>query len=280
MVTSAQEILAGYDGSAASDRALSWAAREAHARRLGLTICHAWSPEGQEMAAEALLPGARERATQILARGIRHAQCVVECDKVRPLLAEGVAWEVLCESGGGADMVVLGSLGLGGGAPGLLLGSVSSKVAACATGRVVVERGHWHPAAAYVPGPVVAGIDGSPSSRAVLGFAFEEAALRQAPLLAVCALADASEVPGGARQLQEDFDDLLTRSEKENPEVTVLRHIAGDGAVAALLRVARDAQIVVVGCRRRGTDSHTLLGSVSRAVLRQAPCPVGIVHQH
>jgi hypothetical protein len=35
-------IIAGYDGSACSDEALRWAAREAWARGTALTICLAW----------------------------------------------------------------------------------------------------------------------------------------------------------------------------------------------------------------------------------------------
>ena len=37
-------ILAGYDGSPSSERALSWAAREARSRGIVLTVCHAWAP--------------------------------------------------------------------------------------------------------------------------------------------------------------------------------------------------------------------------------------------
>ena len=35
-------IIVGYDGSAGSDEALRWAAREAWARGIALTICLAW----------------------------------------------------------------------------------------------------------------------------------------------------------------------------------------------------------------------------------------------
>jgi len=40
-IMTADGIVAGYDGSAGSDQALSWAAREARARRVTLTVCHA-----------------------------------------------------------------------------------------------------------------------------------------------------------------------------------------------------------------------------------------------
>jgi hypothetical protein len=109
--------------------------------------------------------------------------------------------------------------------PGLRLGSVSWQVAGHAAGRVVVVRDRWRPVN-EAPGPVVAGVDGSPASQAVLRFAFEEAALRDVPLVALCALADAPGVLGGAREMEEHFSQLMITEEKEHPEITVLRQVA------------------------------------------------------
>jgi nucleotide-binding universal stress UspA family protein len=175
--------------------------------------------------------------------------------------------------------VVVGSRGRGGMA-GMLLGSVSWQVAAHAHCPVVVVRGHWRSAGGYAPGPVVVGTDGSPASDAVLGFGFEEAALRGAPLLAVCALADAPGCLGGDLNLQQDAEQAITRHEKEHPEVAVQRQVAQGGARAALLAAAHDAQLLVVGSRGRGGIKGMLLGSVSQAVLHHAPCPVAVVRPH
>jgi nucleotide-binding universal stress UspA family protein len=272
-------IVAGYDGSPGSEQALSWAAREARARGVALTVCHAWGLGYQASpAAGAAVELARQAGEQVLAGGLRRARAVMGAGEVRPLLAGGHAAAVLCEHSGGAEMVVVGSRGRGGLA-GLLLGSVSAQVAGHARGRVVVVRGHWRPAADYVPGPVVVGADGSPASRIAVGFAAEEAALREASLLAVCALADTPGGLGGARRLQEDFDQAITECEKEHPEVTVQRHVAHGAARAALLAACSGAQLLVVGARGRGGVPGMTLGSVSHAMLHHAPCPVAIAHQ-
>jgi nucleotide-binding universal stress UspA family protein len=123
----------------------------------------------------------------------------------------------------------------------------------------------------------VAGIDGSPASRAALEFAGEEAALRDLPLLAVCALADDPACLGGARQMEEDFSRQLTLWEKEHPAVSVLYQVSQGSPRAALLEAAAGAQMVIVGDRGRGGIPSMTLGSVTGALLHHARCPVGIV---
>lgn len=260
-------ILAGYDGSPGSEHALNWAAREARSRGTVLTVCHAWAPD-----VATLSDGER-----VIVDGLRRAKDLMGPEKVRPLLVSGPATAVLCEHSRSADMMVLGSRGHGGMA-GMLLGSVSWQVAAYAHCPVVVIRGHWRPAGGYAPGPVVVGVDGSAASDAALGFGFEEAALRGAALLAVSALADAPGSLGGNLRLQDDVEQVVTRRQKEHPEVTVLRQVAEGGARAALLTAAHDAQLLVVGSRGREGIQGMLLGSVSQALLHHAPCPVAVVH--
>jgi nucleotide-binding universal stress UspA family protein len=182
-------------------------------------------------------------------------------------------------------MIVLGARGAGsqasgGGVPGLLAGSVSSQVAAYAGVPVVLERGHWRPAAGYRPGPVVVGVDGSPDSRAALRLAFREAALRSAAVQVICAAPDASGALGAGSQLAEDIEYLLSVAAKERPEVPVLRQPGSSGPLPALLSAAREGQLVVIGRRGLGGVRGMRLGSVGRGVLEHAPCPVAVVsHQ-
>ncbi len=271
-------ILVGYDGSPGSEHALSWAAREARSRGTVLTVCHAWAPGFAALPGEAAIAGlARKGGERVIADGLRHGRNLLGPEQVRPLLIGEPATAVICEHSHDADMVVVGSRGRGG-FTGMLLGSVSWQVAAYAHCPVVVIRGHWRSAGDYAPGPIVVGTDGSAASDAALGFGFEEATLRGAALLAVCALADAPGCLGGDRKLQDDAEQAITRHEKEHPEVAVLRQVAQGGGRAALLAAARGAQLLVVGSRGRGGVPEMPLGSVSQVVLHHAPCPVAVVH--
>ncbi len=271
-------IIAGYDGSAGSHEALRWAAREAWARGTVLTICLAWAPDELALPGDPGVPDrGRERGEDILARGARSIGSILDPADVRTVLAEGPPARVLCERGRSAEMVVVGSRGHGGLA-GSLLGSVSWQAASHGPGRVVVVRGRWRPVN-QSPGPVVAGIDGSPESQAALVFAFEEAALRDVPLVAVCALADAPGVLGGASQMEEDFSRLMTLAEKEHPEVAVLRQVSFGPPRTALLSAASEAQMLVLGSRGLGGLDGMSLGSVAATLLHHSPCPVGVVHR-
>jgi nucleotide-binding universal stress UspA family protein len=268
-------ILVGYDGSPGSDEALAWAVTEARARKSVLTVCQAWQPGYPARLMAAGAPDlARQEGERVLARGIRRAQALLGPGEIRPLLTAGPAAAALCENSARAQMVVAGSRGLGG-LRGLLLGSVSLQVATYGAGRVVVVRGHWR-GSGHGQGPVVVGTEGSPASAAALVFAFEEAALRETWLLAVCALADAPGSLDGRDQIENHFEHLLGQAQKEHPKVVVRRHVTDSSARAALLTAAHDAQMLVVGARGLGGVRGMMLGSVSQVLLQHASCPVGV----
>jgi nucleotide-binding universal stress UspA family protein len=269
-------IVVGYDGSPGSGDALRWAAREAKARDTTLTVCLAWTPDHMTLPAESdLCDLVRQHGQVILARGLPYAESVLGPGRVRAELAGGSAAYVLCERSKTADIVVVGSRGHSE-LPGLRLGSVAWQVAGHACGRVVVIRGEWRPAN-QSPGPVLVGVDGSPAAQAATAFAFEEAALRDVPLVAVCALTDSVGRLGEAHQLEEDFGHLMACEAKEHPDVTVVRRVLAGTPRAALLTASADAQMLVVGARGRDGVEGMRLGSVAQAVLHHAPCPVAVV---
>lgn len=269
-------IVVGYDGSPGSHEALRWAAREARARHLTLTVCLAWDPETPD---RPVLPGhsvgydlARRESKAILDRGRDQAVSMRGAGRVCSVLVAGPAAHVLCDRSELADMVVVGSAGSG-----VLPGSVAWQLArhghGHGHGRIVVVRGAWRPVSES-PAPAVVGVDGSAASRDAVAFAFEEAALSGVPVVAVCALADSPE-----HRMEEDFSHVMAIEEKERPDVTVQRQVVTGPASGSLLSAASGAQLVVVGSRGRGGRGAcaTSLGSVAHAVLRHAACPVGLV---
>jgi len=268
-------IVVGYDGSADADQAVAWAAREARGRSCPLTVCLAQRPPDQVVPVES-----RERQLDpteaLLDRGLRLACDLIGSEAVRPLYAAGSPAAVLCQCAESAEMIVLGSRGRGG-LPQMPLGSVSLQVAAHAHGRIVVVRGHWRPVPGQPPRPIVVGCDGSAGSQAAVKFAFEEATLRDAYIVAVCALADAPGVLGCASQIRAEFERVMSQP-RGHPEVAVNLQVREGGARTALLEAARDAQLLVLGARGRGGLPGMLLGSASLTLLSHAPCPIAIVH--
>ncbi len=276
MHCSDHEILVGYDGSSSSRDAVDWAARAAREHGAVLAVCHAWAPG---YAGPPLEPGhddpARASAQWILSTSIRNPDPA----EVQQVLVEGSAASVLCEQSADASILVVGSRGLGG-LDGLMLGSVSLQTAAFAHSPVVVVRGRWRPTGCYAPGHVVAGIDGSEASANVLDFAGTEAALRHVPLTAVCALADAPGELAMAKRTGEDFEHIVTKWEKEHPEVELYRQITSQSARATLLDAAYDAQLLVLGRRGRGGLPRMVLGTVTETLLSHASCPVAVIGEH
>lgn len=272
-------IVVGFDGSSDAEQAVAWAAIEAQLRRCPLTVCLAQEGPDPAPPAEPAEPGEPElRSSQeVLARGLRVACDLIGSEAVRPLYAAGSPAAILCRCAESAEMIVLGSRGRDG-LPRMPLGSVSLKVAAHARGRIVVVRGHWRPVPGQHPWPIVVGCDGSPGSRAAVKFAFEEAALRDSCVVAVCALADTPGLLGGAGQIRTEFEHVMSAQPREHPEVVVNRQVREGAARTALLEAARDAQLLVLGARGRGGLPGMPLGSASVTLLSHAACPVAIVH--
>jgi nucleotide-binding universal stress UspA family protein len=144
--TDRMPIVVGVDGSEGSRRALHWAANEAAARGDDLTLVYVWErpqayaplglgaypidPEPIQEAAQSVLDGlvqeARELAPDVPARG---------------LLVEGPPAGALLDAARSADLLVVGSRGLGG-FRSLLLGSVSHQVVQHAPCPVVIVPAH------------------------------------------------------------------------------------------------------------------------------------------
>lgn len=141
-------IVVGVDGSPGSKAALRWALAEARLRGTALEAVHAWMPPyvaaGLGLAPvidEEYLRAHREKAEEMLDTVLAEVADEAKGVDVRRVVAEGPAAQVLVERAAGADLLVVGSRGLGGFA-GLLLGSVGQQCAHHAPCPVVIVRPH------------------------------------------------------------------------------------------------------------------------------------------
>jgi nucleotide-binding universal stress UspA family protein len=126
-------IVVGVDGSSGGDAALAWAIKEARLRAAKLDVIHAWQePPAVTPAAEAtthdlaaLMGPAAERCLETVIRRAVPEGFAGHNLHMRTWVAHGPAGPVLVEAAQDADLLVVGTRGLG--AVGrLVLGSVSN----------------------------------------------------------------------------------------------------------------------------------------------------------
>ncbi len=140
-------VIVGVDGSETARKAVRWAAREAKLRRMKLELVSAWeipiysyaSRYGFPAISEEMMKSLTARAEGHLAEALDEARAEAREVQIETIAAEGQPAKVLVEVAKGADLLVVGSRGLGGFRE-LLLGSVSQQCAQHAACPVVIVR--------------------------------------------------------------------------------------------------------------------------------------------
>lgn len=277
-----RKIVVGTDGSENATVAMRWAIEEARIHGADLEVVLVWSfldqyhndhsdtfdPNYSEDMASATLDS---WVTEALGAGASVGQRVV-CD---------LPARALLHSSDDADLLVLGARGQGG-FEGLLLGSVSERVAQLATRPIAVVR-----TTAPVRGAgVLVGIDGSARSLAALRWAAAEARARDTDLdvvhawrLPMLAAPPVLSVLPDYSTLEEAGHATLDTA-LADPALAGMRvhpHLTHESPARALIGLATEAGLVVVGSRGLGRVTGALLGSVSRQLLHHAPCPVVVI---
>ncbi|MEU8033867.1 universal stress protein [Streptomyces sp. NPDC049099] len=294
-------VTVGLDDSPESRAAAEWAAREARLRALPLKMLHVFDPVPVPVAQAALL-GAEtgqdwsERIPAEAAEGIglRHPGLEVITDRVT-----GDPAEALAEAADAAELLVLGSRGVGG-IGGLLVGSVSLSVIAHTAHPVVLVRAGEQaadehrtdpagvPSAATPFRPVVLGLDTGDPAEALLDFAFDAAALRDAPLRVVHGWSEPptsfyrfygdEELRGSlARRQATTLTEVLRPWRQKYPNVPVIEAGRCGSPAQALVNASRDASLAVVGRRIRISPLGAHIGHVTHAVLHHVVAPVAVV---
>jgi nucleotide-binding universal stress UspA family protein len=281
---SAKPIVAASDGSEESLRAVDWAAREAVLRGAPLRIVSApgllprmASAEGHsqyETVSDLIRDESDYALTAATARAAKVApNLLIDADHL-----EGGPAEAVTEAGSGALMLVVGSRGVGAFAA-MILGSVSRYAATHASSPVVVVREEIGAAHRQIG----VGIGGLEGNTAALTFAFEEAALRQASVVAIHAWqtpqSDISRAglslaaPGrGALEAEatRQLDELLAEWREKYPDVPVSHDVVHGHPGRILSGLSARADLVVLGRH----PAHHGPGAVTHAVLNHAHGPI------
>jgi nucleotide-binding universal stress UspA family protein len=282
-----RSVVVGVDGSTSALRAVRWAARAAASRGRDLLVVHAYGGVDPTLVIEAEMWRRYEhelvsRAHEVVAEAVAAAREVAPSVAVTEELVVGTAAPTLLARASGDGLLVVGEQGASG-LEGALVGSVASAVAGHAPGPVVVVRGD-EPVEADAP--VVVGVDGSAAGAAAIDFAAATADAEGRPLVAVHTWWDPflESVPEPFLPREAAVDDerrllaeQLAGRSAEHPDLVVSMVVERAHPSRVLLERARGARLLVVGTRGRGGFAGLVLGSVSRAMVHRAPCPVAVV---
>lgn len=284
-----RRIVVGVDGSAHADRALQWAVREAELWSAEIELVHGYVIHPQ--AAMFGMPD-RERGAAVMETVVARNRGLLGDTKwsatvVPVLVGPAIA---LTDVGEDADLIVVGSRGVGGFGE-LILGATSYRTAAHASTPVAVIRDGDATTTLDGARPIVVGVDGSRASGRALRWALAEAARRDVDVTAVHAyenwtgvehttLMTEAQLERFRRQVHDEavaiVEDAL--ADIEVPDGVRLERLTTHGSPAAvLLGQAGADRMLVVGTRGRGALGRMVFGSVSHQCLHHAAGPVVVV---
>lgn len=130
-------------------------------------------------------------------------------------------------------------------------------------------------------GRIVVGVDGSESAQAALGWAAEEARVRNWTLEVVHVQfargAFLDLYPDLERAEEGVLEAAARRAGELAPGVEVVATLLDPPAASALLRASEGADMLVVGSRGLGGFRGLALGSVSNECIHRAPCPIVVI---
>jgi len=279
-------IVAAIDGSPEALRAVGWAVGEAVLRDAPLRIVSGvelpprMSPRKDAHGPSTVAEIVTAERDHDLTAAAERATAISPDLRVSTGTLSGPVAQAVADSGAGASMLVVGSRGAGAFAA-MILGSVSRYVATHAACPVVVVRDDSN---ASRQGQVVVGVRDAEDGDATLTFAFEEAALHSASLLAVHAwqaddpdlLPNEGPVPGshaGQAGAARQLESLLDGWREKYPGVAVSQEVVHGHPGRALAGLSARAGLIVLGRHY----PHRGPGRVIHAVLNHAHCPVATV---
>ena len=290
----ARSIVVGIDGSEMSQRALTWAA--AVGRRVGAEIqpVMVWDypavavlpfPAGLPVPPEDAMQADHEQAAAIVVEGARGLDGVV----VNPtIVARGSSGRVLCDAAIGADLLVVGSRGLGA-IKSVVMGSVSGYCVNHAPCPVAVIPTSWVMGDTDIPAEkVFVAVDGSDHAAAAVAFA-DSWAPEEATLVLVHAWDVPVTVDGAALMYQiDDLEaaatavmdqalELVSQTRRDNGRVES-RVVRADARIM-LEDIGTEADLLVMGSRSHSGIERMLLGSVAAHMMHHLRVPTIVVRE-
>jgi nucleotide-binding universal stress UspA family protein len=281
---SAEPIVAATDGSEESLRAVDWAAREAVLRGAPLRVVSAAALLPRMIGGHAMsdydtvVDTIRKHRDQAVAAATERAAQTAPGLLLDSDHLDGPPAEAVTAAGSGALMLVVGSRGNGAFAA-MILGSVSRYAATHAACPVVVVREETGAAHRQVG----VGVGDLEHSTSALEFAFEEATLRHANVVAVHAwhtpqldVSRAGQAPAEAAayvfqtEAARELEALLDEWRQKYPGVQVSQDVVHGHPGRALAGLSARADLIVLGRH----SVHHGPGTVIHAVLNHAHGPV------
>jgi nucleotide-binding universal stress UspA family protein len=288
-------IVVGVDGSEGSKAALKWTLEQAaHQRDARVVVLSAWVPAipaSSPWYAAYDIPAELQNETQAAVEAmIAEVGGAPDGVDVEVRVVRGSTVGALMDAGRAADVLVVGSRGLGG-FKGLLLGSVSQQIVTHAPCPTVVV-----PSIAVTPDSddagarrIVVGVDRSRNSAAALEWAAYWARASGAPIRVVSVwrhepMVVSATHPGVGwpsdtdlhAEAQRELEAFVSTSDLP-ADVTIETHTREGEPARILLEQAAHAGLLVVGARGHGGFMGLLLGSVATAVVHHCPCPVAVI---
>ncbi|MGW0117969.1 universal stress protein [Streptomyces sp. NPDC003327] len=283
-------VTVGIDGSREGLAAAEWAADEALIRDRLLRLVHVSSDDGDVGTRYAAPEAHSRRAEDLLHAAAQHVRSTRPDVRMETAHVRGDPVDALTSAGDAAELLVLGSRGLGG-VTGFIAGSVSLAVLGRVSHPVVLVRvqepEEREPARAV--GDVVLGLDLPRAADDALAFAFGCADLHGCGLRVVHSWSlppvygtdTAGVLPvlmkEVAAERQRELEAALAPWVAKYPDIPVGRRCLQGRPAQDLVDAAREARLIVVGLRHRGSPVGAHVGPVIHAVLHHAGAPVAVV---